>query len=188
MLGFKPDTTSSLRWKMHRPAASAFKTRLPRRLQICYIKCSAVGIRCRFLWENIWPLWRTWTNIILGEFGSLLCAPLEDENISSKQAPQQERSDATVGFLPPQIFWSDCSFLIGPIHDECSLYLPLLLHLQMTQVPVLDSNYTVYAPGSKRTFPLVLHRGTIVLHWKLWFPTITLLSSNERPSCQHRIL
>lgn len=72
-------------------SASAFKTRLPRRLQICYIKCSAVGKRCRFLWENIWPLWRTWTNIIQGKFGSLFCAPLEDENISSKQAPQQER-------------------------------------------------------------------------------------------------
>lgn len=67
-------------------------------------------------------------------------------------------------------------------HRSCSLYLSPLLHLPVTP------DYIVYAVGSRRTLPLVLHSGTIVFHWKWWFPTITLLSSNERPSCQHRML
>lgn len=78
--------------KIHRPASSASKTgacmcwtRLQRRLQTCYIKCSAVGIRCTFLWENIWPSWRKWTSIIREEFRSLSCAPLKDENSSCEQ-------------------------------------------------------------------------------------------------------
>lgn len=111
--------------KIHRPASSASKTGAcmcwtrQRRLQTCYIKCSAVGIRCTFLWENIWPSWRKWTSAIQEEFSSLSCAPLKDENSSCEQAPQWDIKMLRWDLFPHKSSECDCSFLVDPVHDEC---------------------------------------------------------------------
>lgn len=193
--------------KTHRPSSSPFQkdvcmcwTRLQRRLQTCYIKCPAVWIRCTFLWGinlDCSPLEE--------EFRSLLCAPLKDGTVPVNRHHSQtwRCCDGICSALTNLLFphrsrpqwrfrWHLCRSRLQYFKHQFFLgkgtFNNNISRLFQDFSPPSDPNYTAYAAGTKRMFPLILHSGTIVFHWKLWFPTITLLSSNERPSCQPRIL
>lgn len=64
-------------------------------------------------------LWRKWTNVIQEEFRSLSCAPLQDANSSCEQAPQWDVKMPRWDLFPHKSSQCDCSFLVGPVHDEC---------------------------------------------------------------------
>lgn len=64
-------------------------------------------------------LWRKWTSVIQEEFRSLSCAPIQDENSSCEQAPQWDVKMPWWDLFPHKSSECDCSFLVGPVHDEC---------------------------------------------------------------------
>lgn len=206
--------TSSQRWSLTVHLPPPFRTdvcmcwtRLQRRLQTCYIRFPAVWIKMHISVRKHLACSR-----LQEEFRSLLCAPLKDGTSPSKQAPQSDIERlwwdllCLFVFSPNHDEGSDGTSVIQDFSVlNISSFWGKLTFKNNISRHIFQYNV------QKRSCSTCLHSSTsgwprlyCICSWQqthvsprpaLWSSCVSLKSlishshpSNERPSCQHRIL